>query len=586
MGFDAQKCVSIVATLLVFLFCGAFSLRAQNAPQPYAVLEEHILTFYYGVKPAPTLWSSVYDVDSENFQETWHDDAMAIMQVRFDESFASVNMKSSASMFYGCRDLESVDFSNFCTDSITNMGSMFADCTKLSTLDLSSFKTTSVTNMDSMFYYCRGLKTLDISNFNMTCVTNTKSMFDGCWELETLNLPTFNTTNVIDASRMFADCVYLQTLDLSGFMNASTTNINSMFYNCRSLQTLNLSSNYTENVTDMGYLFYYCLKLPTLNLFSFNTANVTNMESMFLGCSELKTIYANSFKTDKVTSSDNMFWANEKLVGAVPYSINNSNDTSFANYKTGYFSYAYLIGDEKHPIAGEPLRTDSLNLVDGKRFYTIPYKTFYAGSATYSREVKHKWNTLCLPYAFDASGNSTADFYEIKKFSNDTIYLSRINGTVEAGVPVIASIKANNDKLVVNATNVQVVENPVNVFKKDFYFLGDFTQNNFFVPENGYIIDNDCFKLCSDLQNGEKGGDSSQVSLGAFRAYFLYKGSQVAPKTLKIVIDEDATAIKPVRIDKEGITEYYDLSGLRLNAPQKGVNIIKTGKKTKKVIIK
>lgn len=165
-------------------------------------------------------------------------------------------------------------------------------------------------------------------------------------------------------------------------------------------------------------------------------------------------------------------------------------------------------------------------------------------------------------------------------------YLSRINGTIEAGVPVIASIKANNDKILVNAINVQVVENPVNVFEKDFYFVGYFTQNNLFVPENGYIIDNDCFRLYSDLQNGKKGGDSSQVSLGAFRAYFLYKGSQDAPKTLKIVIDEDATAIILVRIDKEGITEYYDVTGLRLNAPQKGVNIIKTGKKTKKVIIK
>lgn len=125
-----------------------------------------------------------------------------------------------------------------------------------------------------------------------------------------------------------------------------------------------------------------------------------------------------------------------------------------------------------------------------------------------------------MPYTFNASGNSTADFYEIKKNSNDTIYLSRINGTVEAGVPVIACKKANNDKIVINATNVQVVENPVNVFEKDFYFVGYFTQNNLFVPENGYIIDNDCFRLYSDLQNGEKGGVSSHVSLGAFRAYF------------------------------------------------------------------
>ena len=47
------------------------------------------------------------------------------------------------------------------------------------------------------------------------------------------------------------------------------------------------------------------------------------------------------------------------------------------------------------------------------------------------------------------------------------IYLSRINGTVEAGVHVIACKKANNDKIVINATNVQVVENPINVFQNN-----------------------------------------------------------------------------------------------------------------------
>lgn len=83
--------------------------------------------------------------------------------------------------------------------------------------------------------------------------------------------------------------------------------------------------------------------------------------------------------------------------------------------------------------------------------------------------------------------------------------------------------KANNDKIVINATNVQVVENPINVFQNNYYFIGNFTTNELFLSNNGYIIDNDCFKLCSDLQNGEKGGDSSQVSLGAFRACFLYK---------------------------------------------------------------
>ncbi|MCI6518197.1 MAG: hypothetical protein MR432_01280 [Prevotellaceae bacterium] len=55
--------------------------------------------------------------------------------------------------------------------------------------------------------------------------------------------------------------------------------------------------------------------------------------------------------------------------------------------------------------------------MDSKRIHTSLYKTFNAGNVTYSREVNYKWNTLCLPYTFNASGNSTADFYEIKKIA-------------------------------------------------------------------------------------------------------------------------------------------------------------------------
>ena len=64
--------------------------------------------------------------------------------------------------------------------------------------------------------------------------------------------------------------------------------------------------------------------------------------------------------------------------------------------------------------------------------------------------------------------------------------------------------------------------------------------------------------------------------------FSIQKGSQVAPKTLKIVIDKDATSIKPVQFDEEGFKEYYDVTGKRLNALQKGVNIIKTDKKQRK----
>lgn len=74
-----------------------------------------------------------------------------------------------------------------------------------------------------------------------------------------------------------------------------------------------------------------------------------------------------------------------------------------------------------------------------------------------------------------------------------------------------------------------------------------------------------------------------QSFIGSIPCLFsIQKGSQVAPKTLKIVIDKDATSIKPVQFDEEGFKEYYDVTGIRLNALQKGVNIIKTDKKQRK----
>ena len=74
-----------------------------------------------------------------------------------------------------------------------------------------------------------------------------------------------------------------------------------------------------------------------------------------------------------------------------------------------------------------------------------------------------------------------------------------------------------------------------------------------------------------------------QSFIGSIPCLFsIQKGSQVAPKTLKIVIDKDATSIKPVQFDEEGFKEYYDVTGKRLNALQKGVNIIKTDKKQRK----
>ena len=53
-----------------------------------------------------------------------------------------------------------------------------------------------------------------------------------------------------------------------------------------------------------------------------------------------------------------------------------------------------------------------------------------------------------------------------------------------------------------------------------------------------------------------------------------------------IGFDDSITTIDTINTIANDKAEYYDLQGKRLNEPQKGINIVKRGNKTMKVIIK
>ena len=103
---------------------------------------------------------------------------------------------------------------------------------------------------------------------------------------------------------------------------------------------------------------------------------------------------------------------------------------------------------------------------------------------------------------------------------------------------------------------------------------------------NGYIIAKDCFWNVEKL----KGVDSvTAVKVLPFRAW-LDGTSPNGASQLSICVSDTATGIGAAgTIDalNDTATEYYDLSGKRLDEPQRGVNIVrmKSGK-TKKIIIK
>ena len=142
---------------------------------------------------------------------------------------------------------------------LTKTNHMFFGCKNIIKLDFSNFDTSQVTNMSNMFYNCNSLKKINLANFNTENVDNMSYMFSFCNSLLNLNLSFFNTQNVTDMSYMFIDCNSLLNLDLSNFN--------------------------TENVVNMGYMFSGNRKLTDLNLSNFNTQNTNSItDDMFYDC--------------------------------------------------------------------------------------------------------------------------------------------------------------------------------------------------------------------------------------------------------------------------------------------------------------
>ena len=85
-------------------------------------------------------------------------------------------------MFYGCKELTSLDLKNFNTKNVTDMSEMFEGCSALTSLDLKNFNTKNVTDMSEMFYDCSGLTAIHC-NTTWQC-RESENMFAGCTKLK------------------------------------------------------------------------------------------------------------------------------------------------------------------------------------------------------------------------------------------------------------------------------------------------------------------------------------------------------------------------------------------------------------------
>ena len=400
-----------------------------------------------------------------------------------------------------------------------------------------------------------------------------------------IGLENLNTTHVTDMSKMFYNCYNLNSLNLSQFYTGNVEKMNEMFYNCHGLNSLDLSAFNTTKVNNMYRMFYYCY-VRTIDLSSFNTANVENMDEMFAGASLVVNIYASDlFKTDKLTTSKYMFYLCTKL----PNFNKDEVDATHANYGAG--GYFKKIVGQKGSVTlganGEPLAVAELKLTDDEDFKA--YESFIATSASYSRKMKEgtTWATLCLPFEVSLEGQN---FRAFKLLSADegtnTIELEEITTSITAGTPIIIKMNEGATALNFSVADKEIAHQVVSAADGNYQLQGLYAKKVFVkgADDNCYIVKGNKLMNPSKLLENAK---VNEVNCKAFRAYMVDNSSTPAgAKMFSIGFDETATAINNLNTNADDKAEYYDLQGHRLNGPQKGINIVKRGNKTMKVIIK
>ena len=233
--------------------------------------------------------------------------------------------------------------------------------------------------------------------------------------------------------------------------------------------------------------------------------------------------------------------------------------------------------------------TEDLTLADGEDFKD--YEPFISKTISYSRTIPSgsKWGTLCLPFAIDQSQETGCKFYSFTGIdaANECITLESYEGTeIPAGTPVLFKMKEGETSLRLSASNTEITTAPKAGTASDVNLVGSFTKiggkDNQGLAKTDYIIGKDKFWLVSELKDG-KG-----VGIKPMRAYIHPANEYLARAAMLSIGNGDGTtAIDNLNaISNDANAEYYDANGRRTNGLQKGLNIVKRGSKTYKIMVK
>ena len=544
--------------------------------------------------------------------------------------FDTQNVTDMDGMFCNCSALTTLDVSNFDTKNVTNMSGMFSSCYALNTLDIASFDTQNVTDMNGMFNGCRALTTLDVSNFDTQNVTNMGYMFCSCYKLTTLDVSNFDTKNVTDMSWMFSFDPALTTIYASDkFVTTACEEDENMFAECVNLvgavpydenklgkEMANYTTGYFTDIaskvaesyavfdeatntltfkhdtkkpagafalnegenlpgwykfddnnhshnaniikkvifdasfanarpTSCYNWFYGCTDLTTIEGIEYlNTENVTNMSWMFSECSTLTTLDLSNFDTKNVMDMSYMFGSCTKLKTLDVSSFNTQNVTDM-NWMFSYCSVLTTL---------DLSNFDTKNVTDMNGMFsncsaltTLDLSSFETQNVT---DMSRMFKDCSALTTLDVSNFDTQNVTDMSRMFNDCSALTTLD---------LSSFETQN------------VTDMSRMFKSCSALTTIYASDKFVTT--ACEEDENMFAECANL-------------VGAIPYDENKMGKEMANYTTGYFTDKAATGIDAPTVSDDTAAEYYDLQGRRLNAPQKGVNIVKRGKKTTKMLVK
>ena len=228
--------------------------------------------------------------------------------------------------------------------------------------------------------------------------------------------------------------------------------------------------------------------------------------------------------------------------------------------------------------------TEDLTLADGEDFKD--YEAFTSKTISYSRNIPEgtAWGTLCLPFAIDLSQEAECDFYRLTGIdaSKECITIeSCAEGVIPAGTPVLFKMKEGETVLSLSAVAADIVTAPLSGTSSDVNLVGSFVQiSGENLAASDYVIGEDHFCRVSDLHDA--------ATILPMRAY-LHPSDASLTTVAKLGIgkNDGSTAIDHLNaISRDADAEYYDAKGLHTHGLQKGLNIVKRGGKTYKIMVK